>query len=63
VALLPMILNVSYRVPWVLTDLIGGVGLIIVVDVFLDTMKQVESHLLMRHYDGFSMKKSTRGRW
>ena len=63
VAVLPMILNVSYRVPYVLTDLIGGVGLIIVVDVFLDTMKQVESHLLMRHYDGFSIKKSTRGRW
>jgi len=62
VALLPMILNISYRVPWALTDLIGGVGLIIVVDVFLDTMKQVESHLLMRHYEGFTVRKGTRGR-
>jgi preprotein translocase subunit SecY len=62
VALLPMILNISYRVPWALTDLIGGVGLIIVVDVFLDTMKQVESHLLMRHYEGFSVRKGARGR-
>jgi len=62
VAVLPMVLNVSYRVPGNLTDLIGGVGLIIVVDVFLDTMKQVESHLLMRHYEGFSVKRSGRGR-
>ena len=62
VAVLPMILNISYRVPWSLTDLIGGVGLIIVVDVFLDTMKQVESHLLMRHYEGFSIRRGARGR-
>lgn len=64
IAVLPMILNISYRVPGVLTDLIGGVGLIIVVDVFLDTMKQVESHLVMRHYEGFSVRKRGRsGRW
>lgn len=62
IALLPMILNISYRVPWSLTDLIGGVGLIIVVDVFLDTLKQVESHLLMRHYDGFTIRKTSWGK-
>ncbi|HPB29848.1 MAG TPA: preprotein translocase subunit SecY [Candidatus Sumerlaeota bacterium] len=64
IALLPMVLNISFNVPWVLTDLIGGVGLIIVVDVFLETMKQVESQLLMRHYEGFSLRKKGRtGRW
>ncbi len=31
----------------------GGTGLLIVVGVALDTMKQIESHLLMRHYQGF----------
>jgi len=62
IAVLPMILNISYRVPWALTDLIGGVGLIIVVDVFLDTIKQVESHLLMRHYEGFTIRTGARGR-
>jgi preprotein translocase subunit SecY len=31
----------------------GGTGLLIVVGVALETMKQIESHLLMRHYQGF----------
>ncbi len=31
----------------------GGTGLLIVVGVALDTMKQIEAHLLMRHYQGF----------
>jgi preprotein translocase subunit SecY len=34
----------------------GGTGLLIVVGVALDTLQQIESHLLMRHYEGF-MKK------
>jgi preprotein translocase subunit SecY len=40
----------------------GGTGLLIVVGVALDTMRQVESHLLMRHYDGFVTKGRIRGR-
>ena len=32
----------------------GGTGLLIVVGVALDTVKQIESHLITRHYDGFS---------
>jgi preprotein translocase subunit SecY len=31
----------------------GGTSLLILVGVVLDTLQQVESHLLMRHYDGF----------
>ena len=31
----------------------GGTGLLIVVGVALDTMKQMEAQLLMRHYEGF----------
>jgi preprotein translocase subunit SecY len=40
----------------------GGTGLLIVVGVALDTMRQIESHLLMRHYDGFVKKGRIRGR-
>jgi preprotein translocase subunit SecY len=31
----------------------GGTGMLIVVGVALDTMKQIEAHLLLRHYEGF----------
>lgn len=40
----------------------GGTGLIIVVGVSLDTLQQIESHLVMRHYDGFMKKGKLRGR-
>ena len=41
----------------------GGTSLLIVVGVALDTLQQVESHLLMRHYDGFLKKGKLRGRF
>ena len=40
----------------------GGTSLLIMVGVTLDTLKQVESHLLMRHYDGFMKSGRVRGR-
>lgn len=40
----------------------GGTSLLIMVGVTLDTLKQVESHLLMRHYDGFMKSGRLRGR-
>ncbi len=54
--------------PWVLISranvnfFFGGTGLLIVVGVALDTLQQIESHLLMRHYDGFMKKGRIRGR-
>jgi preprotein translocase subunit SecY len=58
IAILPWILisraNVSF--------FFGGTGLLIVVGVALDTLQQIESHLLMRHYDGFIKKGKIRGR-
>lgn len=54
--------------PWVLMARLdvnfffGGTGLLIVVGVALDTLQQIESHLLMRHYDGFMKKGKIRGR-
>ena len=40
----------------------GGTSLLIVVGVSLDTMQQIESHLVMRNYDGFMKKGRIRGR-
>jgi preprotein translocase subunit SecY len=41
----------------------GGTSLLIVVGVALDTVQQIESHLLMRHYEGFLKKGKLRGRY
>ena len=40
----------------------GGTSLLIIVGVALDTLQQVESHLLMRHYDGFMKSGKIKGR-
>ena len=40
----------------------GGTSLLIVVGVGLDTLQQIESHLLMRHYDGFIKSGKIKGR-
>ena len=42
--------------------LFGGTSLLIIVGVALDTLKQIESQLLMRHYDGFIKNKQIKGR-
>lgn len=43
--------------------LFGGTSLLIIVGVALDTLKQIESQLLMRHYDGFIKKGRIKGRY
>lgn len=58
IAILPQILIQSLKVPFYF----GGTALLIVVGVALDTMQQVESHLLTRHYEGFMKKGKLRGR-
>ena len=40
----------------------GGTSLLIIVGVSMDTVQQVESQLIMRHYDGFMKKTRVRGR-
>ena len=40
----------------------GGTSLLIIVGVAMDTVNQVESQLIMRHYDGFMKKTRIRGR-
>jgi preprotein translocase subunit SecY len=40
----------------------GGTSLLIMVGVILDTLQQIESHLLMRHYDGLMKTGKIKGR-
>jgi preprotein translocase subunit SecY len=56
VCVLPSVLIAKLHVPFYL----GGTGLMIVVGVALDTAQQIESHLITRHYDGFTGPKGTR---
>jgi len=58
IALLPEIMSNRLDLPFYF----GGTGLLIVVGVALDTLQQIESHLVMRHYDGFMKKGKLRGR-
>ncbi len=41
----------------------GGTSISTAVGVLPDTMRQIESHLMMRHYDGFLKKGRVRGRF
>lgn len=58
IAVLPDLLLRYGNVPFYF----GGTSLLIIVGVALDTLQQIESHLLMRHYDGFMKKGRLRGR-
>ena len=44
------------RFPYAVATFFGGTSMLILVGVMLDTMRQMETHLLMRHYDGFLKK-------
>ena len=56
VCILPSVLAAKFDVPF----RFGGTGLLIVVGVALDTVRQIESHLITRHYDGFAGAKGPR---
>ncbi len=58
VCVLPTILIGRFNIPFYF----GGTALLIVVGVALDTVAQMESHLLTRHYDGFLKRGQFRGR-
>lgn len=61
IAIMPGIVYAYAKLPFDVASFFGGTGLLIIVGVVLDTMKQIESQLLMRHYDGF-MTKGSKGR-
>ncbi|MBT3193253.1 MAG: preprotein translocase subunit SecY, partial [Verrucomicrobia bacterium] len=62
IAVLPSVLSQYFDVPGLVAGFMGGTSLLIIVGVTLDTMRQIESHLVMRHYDGFLKKGRIRGR-
>jgi len=56
IAVLPNVLMYHEQVPWTIAQFFGGTSTLIMVGVLLDTMRQVETFLLQRHYDGFLKK-------
>ena len=58
ICVLPSILIARFNVPFYF----GGTGLLIVVGVAMDTVQQIESHLITRHYEGFLKKGQMKGR-
>ena len=62
VAIFPTLLRGQLNIPWEMASFFGGTSLLIIVGVALDTLRQMESMLLMRHYDGFLKHGRLRGR-
>lgn len=62
IAIMPIVLGDLMKIPPTVAGFFGGTSMLITVGVMLDTMRQIESHLLMRHYDGFLKKGKIRGR-
>jgi preprotein translocase subunit SecY len=58
VCVLPSVLISRFNVPFYF----GGTALLIVVGVAIDTISQIESHMLTRHYEGFLKKGGVKGR-
>ncbi|PTX92431.1 preprotein translocase subunit SecY [Opitutus sp. ER46] len=62
IAVTPDVLLFQMKVPARIAYFFGGTGMLITVGVILDTMRQVETFLLQRHYDGFLRKGRIRSR-
>jgi preprotein translocase subunit SecY len=62
IAVIPYMLSHYLKLPYLTASFFGGTSILITVGVMLDTMRQVESHLFMRGYDGFLRKGKLRGR-
>ncbi len=62
IAVMPDAIMAAFKVPYLVASFFGGTGILIIVGVMIDTVKQMESQLLMRHYDGFMKTGHMRGR-
>ena len=58
ICVLPTLLIRKFNVPFYF----GGTALLIVVGVAIDTISQIESHMVMRNYEGFMKKGRIKGR-
>lgn len=62
IAVLPDMIYSTLGVPYLAAQFFGGTGLLIIVGVLLDFLRQVETYLLQRHYDGFLKKGRIKGK-
>ena len=62
IAIFPTLMSKWTNTGFNLAQFYGGTGLLIVVGVALDTLQQIDSHLLMRHYDGLMKSGRLKGR-
>jgi preprotein translocase subunit SecY len=62
IAIFPDFLMAWLKVPYLVASFFGGTGILIIVGVMLDTIRQIESHLVMHHYDGFIKNTRIKGR-
>jgi len=63
IALLPALIARQMGISMTVAQFFGGTSLLILVGVLLDIMRQAETHLIQRHYDGFLRKGKIRGRF
>ncbi len=61
IAIMPEMLSRRFGVPPLAAQFFGGTSLLIAVGVVLEGMRQIETHLIQRHYDGFLRKGRIRG--
>jgi preprotein translocase subunit SecY len=62
IAIFPDFIMAWLKVPYLVASFFGGTGILIIVGVMLDTLKQIESHLLTHHYEGFIKGAHMKGR-
>ena len=62
IAIFPDLIMAWLKIPYLVASFFGGTALLITVGVMLDTVKQMESHLLMRNYEGFLKSTRLKGR-
>lgn len=62
IAIFPDFIMAWLKIPYLVASFFGGTGILIIVGVMLDTLKQIESHLLTHHYEGFIKSGRIRGR-
>lgn len=62
IAILPTFITNVFGITSTFANFFGGTSLLIIIGVALDTLQQIESHLLMRHYDGFMKSGKLKGR-
>jgi len=62
IAIFPDFIMAWLKIPYLVASFFGGTGILIIVGVMLDTLKQMESHLLTHHYEGFIKSGHMRGR-